>query len=235
MLVCLLVIFQNGNLKVEARDNINLERKKIKTVSVEETRFKDQYHSSAPGVTSFFDYKGNYNVACMNNKTLYIYRYNKNMKLSSTLKIKRVMKFFGNIICDDKGNYYVCWGTADNDYKNTNVINITKYNYSGKKTLSFTVGVKEIGLSAERRSGQSADIHLDVPWNTDSMEIQYSKYKDFPEGNTDSSTYYGGYSFRLTINGLEPGAKYYVRARACQVVDGKEYYSKYSTCTIKAE
>lgn len=662
MLVCLLVIFQNGNLKAEARDNINLERKKIKTVSVEETRFMDQYHSSAPGVTSFFDYKGNYNVACMNNKTLYIYRYNKNMKLSSTLKIKRVMKFFGNITCDDKGNYYVCWGTADNDYKNTNVINITKYNYSGKKlvsksfkgydltpykqgdywgtriafdggtckmavnkgvlacnfaremysghqsnmvfyldcntlqrktgyvpycshsfdqaciatsdggflmadhgdaysrgfmvskiksniasggkvfsfhfrearynynetyaqlggvaetskayvlcgssertlslapkgyddesrdlfvqifkkdftsrsgadmyyakgairtatgkkpqdsnyelwlkgneknygviwvtnyknkyfaanpkvvalggkiivlwekhsmsgeflgsyyavlseggavlkkaekignstlpynadvvrkgnklywvtntyyddyetyinildisdinekehkyetvvtkatlkkngklqkkcsecgkvvktktiyrpktirleesvvsytgekaspevvvkdskgkvlernvdytvkypsertemgkykltvkfkgdysgkkTLSFTVGVKEIGLSAERSSGQSAVIHLDVPWNTDSMEIQYSKYKDFPEGNTDSSTYYGGYSFWLTINGLEPGAKYYVRARACQVVDGKEYYSKYSTCTIKAE
>ena len=33
MLVCLLVIFQNGNLKAEARDNINLERKKIKTVS----------------------------------------------------------------------------------------------------------------------------------------------------------------------------------------------------------
>ena len=96
MLVCLLVIFQNGNLKAEARDNINLERKKIKTVSVEETRFMDQYHSSAPGVTSFFDYKGNYNVACMNNKTLYIHRYNKNMDNGSNVDLQ-LLQFVQNI------------------------------------------------------------------------------------------------------------------------------------------
>ena len=94
----------------------------------------DSYASSVPGVVSFFDGKGQYNVAYKAaNGNVCIQRYNaSNMAAVDSVQIAKRHDLFGNIACDDGGNYYIAWGEADKDEKNSVTLCISQYNYDGK-------------------------------------------------------------------------------------------------------
>ncbi len=116
---------------VYAADNVNFYQKEIKIASDGSTDFYNSFFSKTPEIVSFIDCKGFYNVVSYVEPNLYIYRYDKNLKLKSEVKIKGTYNLFGNIVCDDSGNYYVCWGREDLSNDNITVLSVTKYDYSG--------------------------------------------------------------------------------------------------------
>lgn len=96
------------------------------------------FYANCPEIVGFFDYKGLYNVAYIEEDDSYqltgiiIQRYDANMSLNSTIRIPVVNKLFGNVVADDAGNYYVVWGQSDYNSENCVVLTICKYDYSGK-------------------------------------------------------------------------------------------------------
>ena len=115
---------------------LTLKRKKINISSAGDTEFYYNFFANAPYVVSFVDSKGYYSVTSFDGEILHIYRYDKNLKLKKEIRIKKTFQLFGNITCDDKGNYYVCWGRADSGDENIKVISVVKYDYDGNKVAS---------------------------------------------------------------------------------------------------
>jgi hypothetical protein len=100
-----------------------------------ETRYSDWY-GNAGKKADLIDYKGNLSIVyeSVNSKNLYIARFDENYKLRDTLTITKELPLFGTAACDNKGNYYVLYGTsvAETEKDKTNVV-IVKYNNNGKK------------------------------------------------------------------------------------------------------
>lgn len=90
------------------------------------------YAASSPQVISFFDYKGFYNVAYMDGDYLKIQRYDSSsMAYTDTVRIPRKYPYFGNVISDSHGYYYVAWGQTDSEGTNCTTISVAKYTYQG--------------------------------------------------------------------------------------------------------
>ena len=92
------------------------------------------YCVSTPDVISFFDHKGYYNVVKDSEREsrVYIQRYDSSMKLVDSLQIPYKYPIFGNITCDEAGNYYIIWGQDDTSEINCVTVSVAKYDYSGK-------------------------------------------------------------------------------------------------------
>ncbi|MDD6022257.1 MAG: fibronectin type III domain-containing protein [Oscillospiraceae bacterium] len=101
-------------------------------------------------------------------------------------------------------------------------------NYSGSKTLYFTVVPKSVKV----KDVDSGKKKMTVKWSaekkqTTGYEIQYSTSSSFKSGNktvkiTNNKT------VSKKVSGLKSGKKYYVRVRTYKTVDGKKYYSDWS-------
>lgn len=91
-------------------------------------------------VTQFWDNKGNYNIAYVSGKYLYIERYNKKLEKLSTIKIWKKYELLGDVLTDKKGFYCVVWGQNDTAGKGGVVtMAVSKYSYEGvhEKTLKY--------------------------------------------------------------------------------------------------
>lgn len=104
-----------------------------------------------------------------------------------------------------------------------------KGNYSGTKTLTFTINPKPVKLV----SLGTANKKMTVQWKketkqTTGYEIQYSTSSKFKSG-TKTVTVKKNKTTSTKISGLKSGKKYYVRIRTYKVVDGKKYYSSWSS------
>lgn len=104
-----------------------------------------------------------------------------------------------------------------------------KGNYSGTKTLTFKINPKPVKLV----SLGTANKKMTVQWKketkqTTGYEIQYSTSSKFKSG-TKTVTVKKNKTTSTKISGLKSGKKYYVRIRTYKVVDGKKYYSSWSS------
>jgi hypothetical protein len=85
---------------------------------------------------NLIDYEGNLNIVyeLFGGNNIYIVRFDENYKLKDTLTITKELSLFGTAACDNKGNYYILYGTyvteAEKDKKN---IIIAKYDNNGTK------------------------------------------------------------------------------------------------------
>lgn len=94
----------------------------------------NSYSASVPGITSFIDCKGYYNVAYRaSDGAVSILRYRTpGMKAVDSVRIPSRYGVFGNITCDEKGNYYIVWGQEDTNEANIVTLCVSQYSYDGK-------------------------------------------------------------------------------------------------------
>ncbi|MCM1567850.1 MAG: fibronectin type III domain-containing protein [Roseburia sp.] len=104
-----------------------------------------------------------------------------------------------------------------------------KGNYSGKKSLSFTIKPPAPKL----RSVAAGSKKLTVKWKKQSRatgyEIQYSTNKNFTKSTVKKVTVKKKSTVKKTITGLKAKKTYYIRIRAYKTVSGKKYYSDWSS------
>ncbi len=132
-----------------------------------------------------------------------------------------------------KGTHYTV--TCATGCKNVGVHKVTvkmKGNYSGTKTLTFTIN--PAGTSVSKLTAGSKK--LTVKWTKKTTQvtgyqIQYSTSKSFKSYKTKALTSYKKTS--LTLTGLKAKTTYYVRVRTYKTVNGVKYYSGWSTIKYK--
>ena len=102
-----------------------------------------------------------------------------------------------------------------------------KGNYTGTKTLGFTINPKSTKLSALTQESQS----VTVKWKkqakqTSGYEIQYSLKSSFSGAKKVPIS--GSKTVSRKISGLKSGKKYYFRIRTYKKVGSKKFYSAWS-------
>lgn len=102
-----------------------------------------------------------------------------------------------------------------------------KGNYSGTKTLYFTINPKGTKLSSVKPNKKQ----ITAKWKsqksqTSGYQVQYSTSKSFKGAKT--VTVNSNKTTSKTIKKLKGGKKYYVRVRTFKKVGGKKYYSYWS-------
>lgn len=113
-----------------------------------------------------------------------------------------------------------------------------KGNYSGSKTVSFKIIPKKTSISTVKAGSKK----LTVKWKKQSAkmsrsritgyQVQVATNKSFT-ANKKSCKVKGYTKVSKTFKNLKGGRKYYVRVRTYKVVNGKTYYSKWSTVKSK--
>ena len=119
--------------------------------------------------------------------------------------------------------------------KNVGTYKVTvkfKGNYSGTKTLTFKINPAKTTV----KSLTAAKKALTVKWTKKApqisgYQIQYSTTKSFKSYKTKTVSSYKTTSTKLT--GLSAKKTYYVRVRTYKTVNGKKYYSGWSTIKYK--
>lgn len=101
-------------------------------------------------------------------------------------------------------------------------------NYSGTKTLSFDIIPKSTTISSLTAQSQA----FTVKWNlqkvqTTGYQLQYSQYSNFT--NSRTLNYANTSTSSVTRNYMGANKRYYVRVRTYKTVNGKTYYSAWST------
>lgn len=137
--------------------------------------------------------------------------------------------FDGKLI--NSKNYTVTYPTGRKNV-GTYKIKITfKNDLSGAKTVykSFTISPKATSITSLKSSSAKK---ITVKWNkrstqTTGYQIQYSTSSKFTNSKTTTVASYNTTS--KTLTGLKSGKKYYVRVRTYKTVNGKKYYSNWSS------
>ncbi len=125
-------------------------------------------------------------------------------------------------------NYTITYASGR---KNVGTYKVTikfKGNYSGTKTLTFKINPTKTSISKLTAGKKS----LTVKWakkttQVTGYEIQYSTSKSFKSVKTKTVSKNSTTSVKLT--GLKAKTTYYVRVRTYKTVNGKKYYSGWST------
>ena len=131
-------------------------------------------------------------------------------------------------------NYTVTFSANKNPGKAI-VIIVMKGNYSGQKTLNFTINPKKTKLSKPTTDG----ITVTVKWTkmtkqTTGYQIQYGLKSNFKGAKI--KTISKNKTVSAKIKGLKPGKKYYFRIRTYKKVGSKKYVSAWSAKkSIKVE
>ncbi len=139
------------------------------------------------------------------------------------------------VIKDSKGktissSYYTVSGTRSTKNIGSYKIKITfKGNYSGDKTLSYTVEPKNVTSLALKSSKKK---ELTVSWKKDSSvsgyEVLYATNSKFTSGKK-TVTIKSANTNKTTIKKLSSKKTYYVKVRSYKTVSGKKYYSAYTS------
>lgn len=132
----------------------------------------------------------------------------------------------------EKTNYTVTYDTGRKNVGTYKVIIKLKGKYKGTETLTFkinpvkttvsklTAGKKSIKVAIKKQSSQVTG-----------YEVQYSTSKKFT--NAKSKTIASYKTTTTTLTKLSAKKTYYVRVRTYKTVDGKKYYSDWSTYKYK--
>ncbi len=100
--------------------------------------------------------------------------------------------------------------------------------YTGKKSVSFYIVPKKIGIKAPMALGSKK---LKVSWKRNTTasgyQIQLATNKKFTKGVRKVTVSKNSVTSK-TVSKLKKGKRYYVRVRAYKKVGGKKYYGKYS-------
>ncbi|MBR0447466.1 MAG: leucine-rich repeat protein, partial [Clostridia bacterium] len=138
------------------------------------------------------------------------------------------------VVKDSKGktisssNYTVTYASGRKNVGKYKVTVKFKGNYSGTKTLYFTISPAK----TTQKTPVAAKKALTVKWTKKSTQvtgyqIQYSTSKSFKSYKTKTVSSYKTTSTKLT--GLKAKTTYYVRVRTYKTVGGVKYYSGWST------
>ncbi len=161
-------------------------------------------------------------------------KYVKTIKLSATSytydgKVKKpsvtVKDSAGKTV--SKSNYTVTYAGG---LKNVGTYKVTvkfKGNYSGTKTLYFTINPAKTTVS--KLTVNKNDIKVTITKKSAQVtgyQIQYATSQTFKSAKTKTITSYK--TTTATLNGLKPKKTYYVRVRTYKTVGGKKYYSAWS-------
>ncbi len=115
--------------------------------------------------------------------------------------------------------------------KNVGTYKVTvkmKGNYTGTKTLTFKINPKAASINKLTAGTKSLIVKLNRSLKQSTgYQIQYSTSKTFASYKTKKLTDYEISSTNLT--GLKAKTTYYVRVRTYKTVNGKTYYSNWST------
>jgi len=141
------------------------------------------------------------------------------------------------VVKDSKGNkisssYYTV--TYASGRKNVGTYKVTvklKGNYSGTKTLTFTINPVKTTIKA---TAAKKSLKLTIGKKSAQVtgyEVQYSTTKSFKSYKSKLLTSYKKTS--LTLTGLKAKTTYYVRVRTYKTIGGKKCYSGWSTVVYK--
>ncbi|MCC8073288.1 MAG: glycoside hydrolase family 43 protein [Clostridiales bacterium] len=174
---------------------------------------------------------------CTASKSTTTIYYPKTIKLSSTSYTYDGEKHKPSVtVKDSKGNkltlnedYTVSYSNSRSKSVGTYTVKIKfKGNYSGTKTLTYTIKPKSTKISKITAKSKG----FTVKWKkqstqTTGYQIQYSTSSKFSNAKTVTISKTGTTS--KTISKLKSKKKYYVRVRTYKTVDGKKYYSSWSS------
>ena len=109
-----------------------------------------------------------------------------------------------------------------------------KGNYSGTEYLTFKINPKATKLSGISAGKKSLKVKFKEQHSqTTGYEIQYSTSKKFTKSTTKTKTVKKNTTTSITLKSLKANKKYYVRVRTYKTVDGKKYYSAWSSYKYK--
>ena len=125
---------------------------------------------------------------------------------------------------------------SDSSSKNVGKYTVTvklKGNYSGSKTIGYCINPKGTDFLAGNKGGiKAAKNGFTLKWNKQSSfvtgyKIEYSTRSDFK--NASYVNVFGSNNVSKTITGRASGTRYYVRIRTFYKIDGKTFYSPWSS------
>ncbi|MBR4116767.1 MAG: leucine-rich repeat domain-containing protein [Clostridia bacterium] len=104
-----------------------------------------------------------------------------------------------------------------------------KGKYNGTKNLNYEINPKGTKVSSSSAAKKSLKVKIKKQSSqTSGYQIQYSTSSKFKSSKTKTTK-----STSYTIKSLESKKNYYVRVRTYKTVDGKKYYSDWSTAVKK--
>ncbi len=143
-------------------------------------------------------------------------------------------------VYDYKGNkisskyYTVSYATGRKKVGKYKVTIKLKGNYSGTLTAYFTIVPKESKVEKLTAAKKSLKVKLDkVSSQATGYEIQYSTSKTFKSKYTKTKKVSSYKTTSVTLKSLKAKKTYYVRVRTYKTVDGKKYYSDWSSKKYK--
>ena len=110
-------------------------------------------------------------------------------------------------------------------------------NYSGSKTIKFTIGPAGTSISSIKGFSKGFEIRWKLQKvQTNGYEIQFSTNKKFPVNKTKSTIVSKTSLTSGRAKGLKGNATYYIRIRTYKNVGGKKIFSKWSkTVSVKTK
>jgi rubredoxin len=131
-------------------------------------------------------------------------------------------------------NYYTVKYKSNKKIGTASVVITFKGNYTGTVTKTFKIIPRNVGTSEVTSPKKGV---IKYTWgrvaNCDGYQIQYSTSKDF--ASKKSVTINNKKTCTKELKKLKSGKKYYIRARAFKLVDGKKVYGNWSTTTKKCK
>ena len=129
-------------------------------------------------------------------------------------------------------NYTVTYASGRKNVGTYKVTIKMKGKYSGTKTLTFKINPTKTTVKSLTAGKKSLKVAITKKTTqVTGYEVQYSTSKSFKTYKTKTLTSYKKTS--LTLSGLSAKKTYYVRVRTYKTVNGKKYYSGWSTIKYK--
>ncbi len=174
------------------------------------SRHPSGFYAERANVITMVDNSKHINIAYVTDSAIVVKKLNDAMKVESSFNISYRYPLFGDIICDDQGNYYVCWGKKAGDNENIDNIFISKYDVYGR--FQYELAVKGYASS---------------PYNSDGFGTK----EPFSFGSCDMAYQNGilavNYA-RLMYNGHQSNMTLYVETNSMKRLYGTTAYTSHS-------
>ncbi len=157
------------------------------------------------------------------------YTYNGKVKTPSvTVKNAKGTKLTKNT------HYTVKYASGRKNVGKYKVIVTMKGNYSGTKTLYLTINPPKTSVSKLSAAKKSLKVTIKKKSSqVTGYQIEYSTSKSFKSKYTKSKTVKSYKTTSTTLKNLKAKKTYYVRVRTYKTVNGKKYYSGWSSYKLK--
>jgi len=157
------------------------------------------------------------------------YTYNGKVKTPSvTVKNAKGTKLTKNT------HYTVKYASGRKNVGKYRVIVTMKGNYSGTKTLYLTINPPKTSVSKLSAAKKSLKVTIKKKSSqVTGYQIEYSTSKSFKSKYTKSRTVKSYKTTSTTLKNLKAKKTYYVRVRTYKTINGKKYYSGWSSYKLK--